>query len=129
MSDAASTFTVGLVQMRSGLDPVANLDAAARLIGEAKAGGADYVQTPEMTNIMELKRERLFAAIVQHDHPDHRGAALGSKGNGGDSRQQQRSSQQQDRQARHAANLSRGRSGRQPHCRVAFGLAPERPGD
>jgi deaminated glutathione amidase len=67
MSDAASIFTVGLVQMRSGLDPAANLDAAARLIGEAKAGGADYVQTPEMTNIMELKRERLFAAIVPEE--------------------------------------------------------------
>jgi deaminated glutathione amidase len=63
-SSRGSAFTVGLVQMRSGLDPAANLDAAAKLIGEAKAQGADYVQTPEMTNIMELKRERLFAAIV-----------------------------------------------------------------
>jgi len=61
---APSTFTVGLVQMRSGLDPAANLAAAAKLIGEAKAGGADYVLTPEMTNIMEIRRERLFAAIV-----------------------------------------------------------------
>jgi deaminated glutathione amidase len=68
MSDPlASTFTVGLVQMRSGLDPAVNLDTAARLIGEAKAGGAEYVQTPEMTNIMELKRERLFAAIVPEE--------------------------------------------------------------
>src|SRR5258708_37391643 len=61
---APSTFTVGRVQMRSGLDPAANLAAAAKLIGEAKAGGADYVLTPEMTNIMEIRRERLFAAIV-----------------------------------------------------------------
>jgi len=70
MSAAAglsSTFTVGLVQMRSGLDPAANLDAAAKLIREAKAGGADYVLTPEMTNIMELRRERLFAAIVAEE--------------------------------------------------------------
>jgi predicted amidohydrolase len=64
---AASSFTVGLVQMRSGLDPVVNLDTAAKLITEAKAGGAEYVQTPEMTNIMELKRERLFAAIVAEE--------------------------------------------------------------
>jgi predicted amidohydrolase len=64
---APSSFTVGLVQMRSGLDPAANLDAAAKLIGEAKAGGADYVLTPEMTNIMEVRRERLFAAIVTED--------------------------------------------------------------
>ena len=61
------TFTVGLVQMRSGLDPVANLDMASKLIGEAKAGGADYVLTPEMTNIMEIRRERLFAAIVPEE--------------------------------------------------------------
>src|SRR5437879_8349800 len=63
----SSTFTVGLVQMRSGLDPAANLAAATKLIGEAKAGGADYVLTPEMTNIMEIRRERLFAAIVAEE--------------------------------------------------------------
>jgi predicted amidohydrolase len=57
-------LTVGLVQMRSGLTPQANCDAAIVLIREAKAAGADYVQTPEMTNIMEVKRERLFATIV-----------------------------------------------------------------
>ena len=63
----ASTFTAGLVQMRSGLSPRANLDAAVKLIGEAKASGADYVLTPEMTNILEIKRERLFAAIVAEE--------------------------------------------------------------
>ena len=63
----ASTFTAGLVQMRSGLSPQANLDAAVKLIGEAKASGADYVLTPEMTNILEIKRERLFAAIVAEE--------------------------------------------------------------
>jgi predicted amidohydrolase len=64
---APSTFTVGLVQMRSGLDPAANLAAAAELIAEAKAGGADYVLTPEVTNIMEIRRERLLAAIVTEE--------------------------------------------------------------
>src|SRR5882757_866348 len=67
MTANSSTFNVALVQMRSGLDPAANLDTAARLIGEAKAGGADYVLTPEMTNIMEIRRERLFAAIVPEE--------------------------------------------------------------
>jgi deaminated glutathione amidase len=61
------SFTVGLIQMRSGLSPQANLDAAVRLIEEAKNGGADYVLTPEMTNIMEVKRERLFATIVAEE--------------------------------------------------------------
>jgi predicted amidohydrolase len=49
--------------MRSGLSPHANLDSAVRLIEEAKNGGADYVLTPEMTNILEIRRERLFAAL------------------------------------------------------------------
>jgi deaminated glutathione amidase len=66
-ADQASTFTAGLIQMRTGLLPLANLDTAVRLIEEAKAAGADYVQTPEMTNIMEVKRERLFATIVAEE--------------------------------------------------------------
>jgi len=65
-----STFRVGLVQMRSGCTPQANLDAASKLIGEAKNAGADYVLTPEMTNIMEVNRTRLFASIVEEDS-DH----------------------------------------------------------
>jgi deaminated glutathione amidase len=63
----SKSFTAGLVQMRSGLSPQANLDAAARLIAEAKRGGADYVLTPEMTNILEVKRERLFAALAPEE--------------------------------------------------------------
>jgi len=61
------SFTVALVQMRSGLTPAANLADAIKLIGEAKSAGADYVQTPEMTNIMDIKRERLFATMVTED--------------------------------------------------------------
>jgi len=63
----ASTFKAAMIQMRSGLVPAANVEAAVRLIGEAKSAGADYVLTPEMTNIMEVKRERLFSTIVDED--------------------------------------------------------------
>jgi predicted amidohydrolase len=63
-----ATFKVGLIQMRSGLDPQANLTAALRAIDEAKRAGADYVQTPEMTNILALKRDDLFAKIVGEEH-------------------------------------------------------------
>ena len=66
--NSGSTFRVGLIQMRSGRTPQANIDAAAKLIGEAKTGGADYVQTPEMTNIMEMSREKLFTAIVPEEN-------------------------------------------------------------
>src|SRR5436305_13613597 len=63
-----STFRVGLIQMRAGRTPSANLDAVTKLIGKAKDGGADYVQTPEMTNIMEVSREKLFATIVPEEN-------------------------------------------------------------
>ena len=64
---AGPTFKAAMIQMRSGLTPAANIDAATKLIGEAKAAGADYVQTPEMTNILAAKREQLFAAIVEEE--------------------------------------------------------------
>lgn len=67
MTDAPTTFKAAMIQMRSGVAPPGNLDVAVKLIGQAKAAGADYVLTPEMTNIMEVKRERLFANIVDED--------------------------------------------------------------
>jgi deaminated glutathione amidase len=63
----AGTFKAAMIQMRSGLTPAANIDDAARLIGEAKSAGADYALTPEMTNILAAKREQLFAAVVEED--------------------------------------------------------------
>src|ERR1700754_4500036 len=60
-------FTVGLVQMRSGQDPARNLDAAVKLIEEAKGNGADYVQTPEMTNIVANKRDIMIAATAPEE--------------------------------------------------------------
>jgi deaminated glutathione amidase len=60
-------FTVGLVQMRSGLDPARNLDAAVALIEQAKTNGADYVQTPEMTNIVANKRDAMLAAVTEEE--------------------------------------------------------------
>ena len=65
MSDGS--FKAAMIQMRAGLTPSANVDEAARLIGEAKAAGADYVQTPEMTNILAAKRAQLFATVVDED--------------------------------------------------------------
>src|SRR5882724_6582261 len=63
-----SRFRVGLIQMRTGRTPQSNTDAAVKLIGEAKSGGADYVLTPEVTNIMESSREKLFATIVAEEN-------------------------------------------------------------
>jgi deaminated glutathione amidase len=61
------SFNAAMIQMRSGLDPAANLAAALKLIDEAKEAGADYVLTPEMTNILAAKREQLFGKIVAEE--------------------------------------------------------------
>jgi len=56
-----------MIQMRSGLQPGANIDAAVRYIGDAKSAGAEYVLTPEMTNILAANREQLFAVAVEEE--------------------------------------------------------------
>jgi deaminated glutathione amidase len=64
---SASTFKAAMIQMRTGLTPSANIEAAVRMIGEAKSAGADYVQTPEMTNVLAGNREQLFSVIVDEE--------------------------------------------------------------
>ena len=61
------SFKAAMIQMRSGLQPGANVDAAVRYIGDAKSAGAEYVLTPEMTNILAANREQLFAAVVEEE--------------------------------------------------------------
>jgi predicted amidohydrolase len=63
----SATFKAGMIQLRSGLTPAANTDAAVKLIGEAKSAGCNYVLTPEMTNIMAAKRAQLFGAVVEEE--------------------------------------------------------------
>jgi predicted amidohydrolase len=57
------TFRAGLVQMCSGRDVDKNVADASALIAEAARQGAQYVQTPEVTTLIEMQRERLFAAV------------------------------------------------------------------
>jgi deaminated glutathione amidase len=59
---AAPKFRAGLVQMTTGPDVAANLAAATTLIRDAVAQGAQYVQTPEITTLMESDRAKLFVA-------------------------------------------------------------------
>jgi len=61
------TFKAAMIQMRSGLHPGTNVDAAIRYIGDAKSAGAEYVLTPEMTNILAANREQLFAVAVEEE--------------------------------------------------------------
>ncbi|ACE99162.1 Deaminated glutathione amidase [Rhodopseudomonas palustris] len=63
----AVPFNAALVQMRSGLTPEPNLEQGTRLIREAVKAGADYVLTPEVSNMMQLNREALFAQLAEQD--------------------------------------------------------------
>ena len=66
----AGTFRAALIQMRSGRDVAKNLADATDLVREAAQKGAQYVQTPEITTLMELDRKRLFEAIrVEEGNP------------------------------------------------------------
>jgi deaminated glutathione amidase len=60
-------FRAALVQMRTSRNVIGNIDAAARLIREAKSHDVDYVQTPEQTSLMELDRASLFTHIVEEE--------------------------------------------------------------
>jgi predicted amidohydrolase len=56
-------FKAAAAQMRSGMSVEASLDQAEALIREAAAAGADYVLTPEMTNILCRDRALLLKSI------------------------------------------------------------------
>ncbi|MHB2169442.1 carbon-nitrogen hydrolase family protein [Alsobacter sp. R-9] len=64
---APAPFIAACVQMRSGTDPAANIDAAAGMIREAAAAGARYVQTPEMSNAVNRSRDGLFAVLATEE--------------------------------------------------------------
>jgi predicted amidohydrolase len=58
---ARRRFRAALVQMRAGRAVDPNLDQAEVLIRRAAASGADYVQTPENTALMEPELDRALA--------------------------------------------------------------------
>ena len=58
-----STFKAAAIQMRSGVEPAANVAALRDLVREAAATGASYVQTPEMTGMVERDRKALFSRL------------------------------------------------------------------
>ena len=57
------SFSAALVQMRSGTEPKRNLGNAVDFINEAAAKGAQFISTPEMTNIFEPDRARLRSLV------------------------------------------------------------------
>lgn len=56
----APRLVAACAQMRTGRDPVRNRDDAAALVRRAADEGATFVQTPEMTSLLERDRKALF---------------------------------------------------------------------
>ena len=65
----------GLVQLNVSDDPVRNLPATLDLVRKAAAGGADWVLTPEATNLLGASRE-LQAQVLHVEAADPTLAAL-----------------------------------------------------
>ena len=64
---ADNTFTAAMVQMRTGLLPEPSLEQGIKLIREAVKQGADYVLTPEVSNMMQVNRKALFEHLASEE--------------------------------------------------------------
>jgi deaminated glutathione amidase len=65
--NADLSFTAAMVQMRAGLLPPANLEQGTKLIREAAAQGADYVLTPEVSNMIQANRQAMFENLAAEE--------------------------------------------------------------
>ena len=65
-------FTAAMVQMRTSLSPEASFRQAEGLIRDAAAQGANYVQTPEVSNLIQKNRKALFELLA----PEHEDLSL-----------------------------------------------------
>ncbi len=63
-----TAFRAALIQMRSVRSIQPNLEFAEHLISEAAQNGAQYIQTPENTPLMELSSKHLFANIEPEEN-------------------------------------------------------------
>ena len=59
----SGAFKAAMVQLRTGLRPEPSLEQATALIRDAVAQGAQYVQTPEVSNMMQQNRAALFELL------------------------------------------------------------------
>jgi len=65
--ESGAPFTAAMVQMRTALLPETSLAQGIALIREAKDKGADYVQTPEVTNMIQQNRKALFELLASEE--------------------------------------------------------------
>lgn len=60
---------IAVLQMTTGIDPVANAETLERAVAEAAAGGAEILFTPEMTGMLDRDRKR-GAEKIRSEHAD-----------------------------------------------------------
>ncbi len=66
----SSIFTAAVIQLSSKRNVHKNIDHVLPFIREAAAQGANYIQTPEMSSIVERNREHLLAQVrSEEDDP------------------------------------------------------------
>ena len=66
-TETGAPFTAAMVQMRTALRPETSLAQGIALIREAKDKGADYVQTPEVSNIIQKNSKALFELLASEE--------------------------------------------------------------
>jgi len=62
-------FRAACIQMRSGIEPAANIEVAAAMIRLAAGQGAVFIATPEMTNLLDI-RPGMARAKVRREAED-----------------------------------------------------------
>lgn len=65
--ETGAPFTAAMVQMRTAMLPETSLAQGIALIREAKDKGADYVQTPEVSNMFQQNRKALFELLASEE--------------------------------------------------------------
>ena len=60
-----TVFRAACIQMRSGVETAANVDASLSLIEEAAREGARFIATPEMTTAVDRQAGRLLAGLPE----------------------------------------------------------------
>ncbi|WP_325063761.1 carbon-nitrogen hydrolase family protein [Pseudoblastomonas halimionae] len=67
MSSPAEAHRIAVLQMRSGIDPRANLAVMQQAVRDAAEGGAEILFTPEMSGLLDRDRARASHAISREE--------------------------------------------------------------
>lgn len=65
---------VAAIQLRSGIEPAANREAAMPWLRKAASDGARLIATPECTTLLDRNKERMLASVAPESHDPEIGA-------------------------------------------------------